>query len=623
MKKFALILMFVGVCAAQQIDISQIKDGAIHVGSAAYPTIGAAYTAASAGSTIVVPPNYTESGTSTSTQSHAGVNVFFLGKATITSTACPSMNLTADTALVAAPGSVTISSSCTNGDNITIAANVAAYITGVDVNSSVAKTGGGGIHCVKCKLYMHDVWVEPTFEGIWFDGGGSGQFGQNISIGAKGTTAAAANWNHMFYAIGTNAVSYSVVTDFSSEHIVGYIDRPCAGGGCFVLDAGTDSMQFNKLEMVTQPGACRPAFGTGSTCGDAVKLQFSITAPLYLAAPRANRFIGCNIESGANDDAIHIVASDDTEFIGCTQAMGKRGLHVEQVITSPVIEGVSWLGGSIIDNGQEGVLVDGNFGGPNKVRVSYALIAGNSQLTNNTYADAKYVSGSAVSFTHNIFKLPSNLALVTNKPSYNILTASTNPVIKPNYFDAASHVSGSVSAPAGTGNQNYGDAAFDSVTSTGSTTTNFSATQTGNVHTNYTSTTASEGYKSSGDTTAVLIDDAVSSAINVRQSAVSKFSVSPAGVVTAAGFIGSGSPKLGSGSASNTDVSGELVFAAATTATYNWVNTYSSHPEVTITPQSNLGTTTAWVTYTGTTSFTINTSASFTGTITYNVLSRN
>jgi hypothetical protein len=47
--------------------------------------------------------------------------------------------------------------------------------------------------------------------------------------------------------------------------------------------------------------------------------------------------------------------------------------------------------------------------------------------------------------------------------------------------------------------------------------------------------------------------------------------------VQAAGFVGTGAPKIASGSASNTDVNGILTLAAGT-VTYTFVNTYSSAP---------------------------------------------
>jgi hypothetical protein len=49
------------------------------------------------------------------------------------------------------------------------------------------------------------------------------------------------------------------------------------------------------------------------------------------------------------------------------------------------------------------------------------------------------------------------------------------------------------------------------------------------------------------------------------------------GTVTAGGFVGTGAPKIASGSASNTDVNGILTLAAGT-VTYTFVNTYSSAP---------------------------------------------
>jgi hypothetical protein len=84
-----------------------------------------------------------------------------------------------------------------------------------------------------------------------------------------------------------------------------------------------------------------------------------------------------------------------------------------------------------------------------------------------------------------------------------------------------------------------------------------------------------------------------------------------------------GITQIATGVSTNTDITGELSFSAATTATYTWANTYVSHPECHgIEPQFN---TTAehWVTYTGVTSFTINFSAAVTGAVSYGCTGRN
>ena len=77
--------------------------------------------------------------------------------------------------------------------------------------------------------------------------------------------------------------------------------------------------------------------------------------------------------------------------------------------------------------------------------------------------------------------------------------------------------------------------------------------------------------------------------------------------------------------ASNTDITGELAFSAATTATYTWTGVYTSHPECTATPQFDLTATPprVWITYSTTVSFTINTSAAVTGSFSYHCIGRN
>lgn len=75
----------------------------------------------------------------------------------------------------------------------------------------------------------------------------------------------------------------------------------------------------------------------------------------------------------------------------------------------------------------------------------------------------------------------------------------------------------------------------------------------------------------------------------------------------------------------NTDVTGELAFSAATTASYSWVGKYGVHPECNATPQFDLGATPPrmWITYSTTVSFTINFSSAVTGTVTYQCYGRN
>jgi hypothetical protein len=81
-------------------------------------------------------------------------------------------------------------------------------------------------------------------------------------------------------------------------------------------------------------------------------------------------------------------------------------------------------------------------------------------------------------------------------------------------------------------------------------------------------------------------------------------------------------------SSTNTDLTGELNFAATTTATYSWAPpagiTYTIHPEVVLTPQATTATSgQPYVTYTGVTSFTINFPSAFTGNVSYISIGRN
>jgi hypothetical protein len=98
------------------------------------------------------------------------------------------------------------------------------------------------------------------------------------------------------------------------------------------------------------------------------------------------------------------------------------------------------------------------------------------------------------------------------------------------------------------------------------------------------------------------------------------------GALTASsGITAGGASMFKTGTSANTDITGELTFGAVATQSYTWQNTYASHPECVVTPQFDLGATPPryWVTYTSTTSFTINFSGSVTGTVGYICIGRN
>lgn len=82
---------------------------------------------------------------------------------------------------------------------------------------------------------------------------------------------------------------------------------------------------------------------------------------------------------------------------------------------------------------------------------------------------------------------------------------------------------------------------------------------------------------------------------------------------------------LGSGTASNTDLVGELALTG-TTASYSFQRStaYTSHPECTGAPQADPGSGVRWfITYTGVASFTVNFTSSYTGNFSYICNARN
>ena len=81
---------------------------------------------------------------------------------------------------------------------------------------------------------------------------------------------------------------------------------------------------------------------------------------------------------------------------------------------------------------------------------------------------------------------------------------------------------------------------------------------------------------------------------------------------------------LRSGTANNSDLSGELAFTNTTAVTYTFAGSYGTHTECWSEPQFDVGSGNRyWVTYSGGTSMTINFSSAVTGTVSYGCFGRN
>ena len=88
------------------------------------------------------------------------------------------------------------------------------------------------------------------------------------------------------------------------------------------------------------------------------------------------------------------------------------------------------------------------------------------------------------------------------------------------------------------------------------------------------------------------------------------------------GYVGTQS--LRSGTANNADLSGELVFTNATSATYSFTGSYSSHTECWAEPQFDAGSGNRyWITYSGSSSMTINFATAVSGTVSFGCMGRN
>lgn len=81
--------------------------------------------------------------------------------------------------------------------------------------------------------------------------------------------------------------------------------------------------------------------------------------------------------------------------------------------------------------------------------------------------------------------------------------------------------------------------------------------------------------------------------------------------------------RLETGSAENVDLSGELNMSSSRTVSLSFTGAYNSHPECVATPQFDPGNNRMWITYTGTSAFTINFAAPVSGVVSYLCIARN
>jgi hypothetical protein len=94
-------------------------------------------------------------------------------------------------------------------------------------------------------------------------------------------------------------------------------------------------------------------------------------------------------------------------------------------------------------------------------------------------------------------------------------------------------------------------------------------------------------------------------------------------LVSLPGLAVTGTPLIESGTASNSDIAGELSFSAVTTASYTFGNTYAIHPECWAREQFDRGSgNRMWITYSGATSMTINFAVAVTGNVSFGCVGR-
>jgi hypothetical protein len=81
---------------------------------------------------------------------------------------------------------------------------------------------------------------------------------------------------------------------------------------------------------------------------------------------------------------------------------------------------------------------------------------------------------------------------------------------------------------------------------------------------------------------------------------------------------------LETGNSSNTDLAGEFTLSSAKTSSYSFAGRYNVHPECSVTPQFDAGTSNRfWVSYSGATAFTVNFANAVSGAVSYVCVGRN
>lgn len=290
-----------------------------------------------------------------------------LGNVTLTLAGSPAITLTSSGASIVGLGmqtTVLITSSGT-ADILNIGATF-CQLEGFSMRTSVARTGGSAINLAASSgngSFRH-LRLDKTFNGIkCVSNSGTGNCAfANIQMGSG--LSSFGSWNS---GILLGQVASGTVAEFH------FADVRITGDSAFAdamvnLYDGCDTILFSNCAFVQS--------GTDSVC---LKTDTGSGG----ASPEWLRFVNCIFEGGPTKNGITINQARNVEFHNCQATTSKQGMAIAAGI------GVTWIGGNIINNQNEGIAVNGGSG----FSIYGAQIGDNGLATNNTYDDINIAAG--------------------------------------------------------------------------------------------------------------------------------------------------------------------------------------------------------------------------------------
>lgn len=328
-----------------------------------------------------------------------------------------------------------------------------------------ARTGGAGVNCkAGGSIQLDSLRIVSTWIGLSMaEGSCSGSVSRvlftNLHAGSGGA------WYAMVAlggctgvntpaALGCGQAMQFTVTDLHFSDIILSVGSVMGSGAAFLMDGGTDSVSFLKMEIV-KTGSCAT-----SDCGIMWKLQNTV-AGVGFDPPRWVTCIACEFEGtavGATSPVIQVNAAKGFKLLGNTDiAGGTQGLYLSPGTgAGQYIADVDISDTNFVQPGQECIKAaavnTGQTPGPSGIAIGPLDIHDNaftgcSQQTNGGY-NAIQIGADVTNFTihHNNFGWQD--FAYTNHPAYYIGIASGGSdqfTIDRNNFNQTYRVSGDIS----------------------------------------------------------------------------------------------------------------------------------------------------------------------------------